>query len=100
MEGEDVSEWFVGDVGQLLVWEEIALRSPDVACISAPCQSLTTTGNRKGWNHELGTVLANSISCAAVAGIPILAYQALSPEYPLFKGPFHSWCTVPSRFKV
>ena len=73
--GEDVSDWFVGDVGKMTVWEDISLRSPDVACISAPCQSFTTTGNRQGWNHELGTVLANSISCAAVAGIPILAIE-------------------------
>ena len=45
-DGEDVSEWFVGDVGKLMVWEDISLRYPDVACITAPCQSFTTTGNR------------------------------------------------------
>ena len=41
----------------------------------APCQSFTTTGNNKGWDHALGTVLANSIVCAAASNMTTLVLE-------------------------
>ena len=59
-------KWFLGDLNLMRTWETISIRSFDLACISAPCQSFTTTGNNQGWEHTLGVVLAKSITCAAM----------------------------------
>ena len=59
-------KWFVGDLNLMQTWETISIRSFDLVCISAPCQSFTTTGNNQGWEHALGVVLAKAIACAAM----------------------------------
>ena len=59
-------KWFLGDLNLMRTWETISIRLIDFACISAPCQSFTTTGNNQGWEHALGVVLAKSITCAAI----------------------------------
>ena len=53
----------------------MAYRDFEVACISAPCQSFTTTGNNQGWEHELGTVLAKSIACAAISNTKMIVLE-------------------------
>ena len=74
-------KWFVGDLNQMKTWENISIRSFDTACISAPCQSFTTTGNNQGWDHALGVILAKSITCAAIMETETIALENSAQMY-------------------
>ena len=74
-------KWFVGDLNLMRTWETISTRSFDLACISAPCQSFTTTGNNQGWEHALGVVLAKAITCAAIMETEMIALENSAQMY-------------------
>ena len=53
----------------------------DPTCVSAPCQSFTTTGNNQGWEHALGVVLVKAITCAAIMETEMIALENSAQMY-------------------